>query len=49
MNKRKLSQKPKKVVTENIDSGDVQEIRDMIRMEIASIFFDLFKKRKAWM
>ena len=35
----------KKVIIENLTS---QEIRKVIRTEIARIFFDLYRKRSTW-
>tara|TARA_B100000287_G_C20101305_1_gene570464 strand:+ start:135 stop:257 length:123 start_codon:yes stop_codon:yes gene_type:complete len=35
----------KKLITENMT---VDEIRDIIRKEIARIFFDLYRKRTTW-
>jgi hypothetical protein len=35
-------------VNEELDSSDYAEIRKLIRMEIANVLFDLFKKRGVW-
>ena len=35
-------------IDEVIESSDEQEIRKIIRNEVASIFFTLFKKRQVW-
>ena len=45
--KRKLNRNL--LLKENLTDQEAQDVRDIIRMELASIFFDLFKKRKAWM
>jgi hypothetical protein len=39
----------KNFVKEDISARQEEEIREMIRQEIALIFFDLFKKRNTWM
>jgi len=36
------------LVTEELRESDKDEIRKIIRQEVSSIFFDLFKKRKSW-
>jgi len=38
----------KKKVNEVIDENDYAELRDIIRAEIASVFFDLFRRRAIW-
>jgi len=35
----------KKIITENIT---IDEVRKIIRAEIARIFFDLYRKRSTW-
>ena len=35
-------------VNEEITNEDEKLIRELIRQEVSSIFFDLFKKRKMW-
>jgi len=35
-------------LNEELSNDDIREIRKMIRMEIAEVFFDLFKKRGTW-
>lgn len=35
-------------LNEDFGSEDEKVVRDLIRKEIAAIFFDLFKKRKSW-
>ncbi len=35
-------------INEDFIPTDERLIRDIIRKEVAAIFFDLFKKRKAW-
>jgi len=37
-----------KVVSEEISDRDLRKISDIIRMEVALIFFDLFKKKALW-
>ena len=37
-----------KVVKEEITDKDLRKISDIIRMEVALIFFDLFKKKALW-
>jgi len=36
------------VVNEEITDKDLRKISDIIRMEVALIFFDLFKKKSLW-
>lgn len=36
------------MIDENFTNEDERELRELIRNEIAAIFFDLFKKRAAW-
>lgn len=36
-------------INEAIDSNDLKKLRDIIRAEIASLLFDLFKKRNIWL
>jgi len=38
----------KESINEAIEPEDYVELRQLIRQEIASVFFDLFKKRSAW-
>lgn len=35
-------------IVERIEDDDYKVLRDIIRVEIASLFFDLFKKRRVW-
>ena len=35
-------------LNEEIEPSDYAEIRKLIRMEIANVLFDLFKKRGVW-
>ena len=35
-------------LNESIEAGDEEQIRQIIRDEVASIFFTLFKRRKTW-
>jgi len=37
-----------KIVKEEITDSDLRKISDIIRMEVALIFFDLFKKKSLW-
>jgi len=36
------------IVKEEITDKDLRKISDIIRMEVALIFFDLFKKKAIW-
>lgn len=36
------------LIREELDKNDIKEIRDIIRHEIADVFFTLFKKRANW-
>ena len=36
------------IVSEEITDKDLRKISDIIRMEVALIFFDLFKKKALW-
>jgi len=36
------------VVNEEITDRDLKKLSDVIRMEVALIFFDLFKKKSLW-
>jgi len=38
-----------KIVREAIESSDIPQISKLIRLELASLFYDLFRKRRAWM
>jgi hypothetical protein len=38
----------KKKINENLEVQDLEDIRLMIRREIARIFFDLYRKRQVW-
>ena len=38
-----------KLVRETIESSDIPQISKLIRLELASLFYDLFRKRRAWM
>lgn len=37
-----------KRLDEALTKKDYEELRDIIRSEIAAVFFDLFKKRNIW-
>jgi hypothetical protein len=45
--KKKTNTKPK-VIKEELEPEDYIELREIIRAEIASIFFDLYKKKNVW-
>lgn len=36
------------LIREELDKNDIEEIRDLIRHELADVFFQLFKKRATW-
>jgi hypothetical protein len=38
----------KESVNEALEPKDYFEIRELIRQEIASVFFDLYKKKAVW-
>lgn len=38
----------KQPLKEAIEPADIQMIRQIIRTEVAAIFFELFKKRTTW-
>tara|TARA_B100000424_G_scaffold203252_1_gene160343 strand:- start:320 stop:451 length:132 start_codon:yes stop_codon:yes gene_type:complete len=40
--------KAKKKITEKLDNNDLEQIRKIIRQEIAELFFDLYRKRTVW-
>jgi len=40
--------KTKTKITEELDKDDMKAIRKMIRIEIARIFFDLYRKKGTW-
>lgn len=45
---KKINEYKEQLITEALDKKDFGEIRDMIRAEIAAVFFDLFKKKSIW-
>lgn len=50
-NKRKKhikSKETEKVLKEELTNEDYRKIQDLIRMEVASILFDMYRKRRAW-
>ena len=54
MNKQQLKEIIKEEVDnhlfqEALDKKDIEAIRQLIRIEIASVMFDLFKKRSIWL
>ena len=38
----------KKILKEELSNRDLDDIRLLIRYEVAQIMFDLYKKRKTW-
>ena len=48
MTKKSLHRKIQNYLNEEIEPSDYAEIRKLIRMEIANVLFDLFKKRGVW-
>tara|TARA_B110000858_G_C17747403_1_gene447998 strand:- start:602 stop:739 length:138 start_codon:yes stop_codon:yes gene_type:complete len=40
--------KKKNIITEALSNKDLEDIRLLIRYEVAQIMFDLYKKRKVW-
>jgi hypothetical protein len=38
----------KKVLKEELSNKDLEDIRLLIRYEVAQIMFDLYRKRKVW-
>jgi hypothetical protein len=38
----------KKVLKEELSNKDLEDIRILIRYEVARIMFDLYRKRKVW-
>ena len=38
----------KQLLNEELTKQDYQEIKDLIRAELAAVFFDLFKKKQIW-
>ena len=38
----------KHLLNEELTKEDYQEIKDLIRAELAAVFFDLFKKKQIW-
>lgn len=36
-------------IVEDIEQSDIPQISKLIRLELASLFYDLFRKRRAWM
>jgi|TARA_B110000503_G_scaffold103781_1_gene154912 hypothetical protein len=38
----------KKQINEELDVKDLEEIRMLIRRELARVFFDLYRKKKVW-
>ena len=37
------------LIKEDLSDSEMNNIRDLIRTELAKVFFDLFKKRNMWM
>jgi hypothetical protein len=40
--------KNKYIIKEELTNKDLEDIRLLIRYEVAQIMFDLYKKRKVW-
>jgi hypothetical protein len=40
--------KNKYIIKEELTNKDLEDIRLLIRYEVAEIMFDLYKKRKVW-
>ena len=40
--------KNKYIIKEELTNKDLEDIRILIRYEVARIMFDLYKKRKVW-
>tara|TARA_R110000803_G_scaffold114294_4_gene182762 strand:+ start:699 stop:836 length:138 start_codon:yes stop_codon:yes gene_type:complete len=40
--------KKKQIIKEQLSNKDLEDIRLLIRYEVAEIMFDLYKKRKVW-
>lgn len=38
----------RKILEEELSDEDYRQIQDLIRMEVASILFDMYRKRRAW-
>lgn len=38
----------KHIIKEGLSNKDLEDIRLLIRYEVAQIMFDLYKKRKVW-
>ncbi len=40
--------KKKDIIKEGLSNKDLEDIRLLIRYEVAQIMFDLYRKRKVW-
>jgi len=40
--------KRKQKINEEISSEDIKKIREIIRNELAQVFFDLYRKKTVW-
>jgi hypothetical protein len=40
--------KKKEIIKEGLSNKDLEDIRLLIRYEVAQIMFDLYRKRKVW-
>jgi len=40
--------KRKRRINEELSDDDVKRVREIIRMELAQIFFDLYRKKSVW-
>lgn len=48
MSKKSIQEKIESFVNEELTDSDYREIRRLIRIELANVLFDLFKKRGVW-
>jgi len=46
--KQKLDEEIRKVLKEEFDKKELDDLRNIIRYEVALIFFDLFRKKSSW-
>ena len=40
--------KRKKRINEELSTDDIKQVREIIRNELAQIFFDLYRKKSVW-
>lgn len=43
-----INEEVKNVLNEELSKRDLAFIREFIRLEVSSIFFDIYKKRNTW-